>query len=229
MIAELFSAIRSVFGSSPSERTDEIERFRARNRMRSRQQRVGGIWRKPQDPASDREEEQDDDDAHRRRKVTRSKGKLRPSAVDKRALTSAQKYTASTYQSYLAPPSVYGDELYPDSPVVHEHQVLMMNAFDFSASPEAFLYDNDDDAALYADGGASSSHQENQSLWRRRFSSGASDSSARAPRLSPKLGADALWESHYSADTAADKLRAESDAHFHACYCPAETRGLYYD
>jgi len=221
MLAELFSAIKSVFGSTPPDRADDVERFRARSRLRSRQQRVGRKCASP-DPAEEHDED-DEDDSNRRRKVARSKAAVRP--ADKRLLSSAHAYTASTYQSYLAPPSVYDDGQYPDSPVVHEHQVLMMNAFDFAASPEAFLYD--DDAELYADGG-SSGQQENQSLWQRRFSSAASDS-ARTPRLSPKLGADALWASHFADDAAVDKLRAEADAHLHACYCPSETRGLYYD
>lgn len=220
MLAGLFSAIKSVFGATPTDRADDVERFRARSRLRSRQQRGGRKCASP-DPADGEEEE--DDDAHRRRKVTRSKAAVRP--ADKRLLSSAHAYTASTYQSYLAPPAVFDDGLYPDSPVVHEHQVLMMNAFDFAASPEAFLYD--DDAALYADGG-SGGQQENRSLWRRRFSSAASDT-ARTPRLSPKLGSDALWASHFADDAAVDKLRAEADAHLHACYCPSETRGLYYD
>lgn len=199
MIAGLFSAIKAVFGAG--ERPDDVERFRARARLRSRQQRAA---------AKQREEEPE---SPRRRKAARNKGRLRP-------LASSQPYTASTFQSYCAP----GEEPAPDSPLVHEHQVLMLNAFDFSASPEAFLYE-DDDAAMYGDYHLPTPppSSETQSIWRRRFHSDASSGEPdEAGRRSPKLGADALWESHFSANAAAvSKLNA--------VYFPSDTRGLYYD
>lgn len=192
MIAEIFTAIKAAFGAGPDTRADEIERFRARNRMLARQQRTAS----PQ--AGDNQESEGEEPADdRRRKVSKAR------RVYVRQYP--QKYTASTYQSYLAP----GLQQTPDSPSLDEaHPMHMLNAFDFNESPEAFMFE--DEADMYASGAAAGGdnqheeeeeEEEDKSLWRRRFpldiNNNTNCSSISAPRKSPKLGADALWDTHY--------------------------------